>query len=147
MPNLAVRMLIGLALGFGFGMAGMFSAWFVYLFAVPRSSTVMLAMLMIGGGIGAGAASVVSWADLRHNRRRSVMIGVALGAAAGSAGAFGAYLYIASKGEVLVEVDRLAVVYRPDINPVLLMILGATLAANAAALLLLAGREVAGRKR
>ena len=75
MPNLAVRMLIGLALGFGFGMAGMFSAWFVYLFAVPRSSTVMLAMLMIGGGIGAGAASVVSWADLRHNRRRSVIIG------------------------------------------------------------------------
>jgi hypothetical protein len=69
----------------------------------------MLAMLMISGGIGAGA--------------------------------FLAHLYMASQGEVLVETKRLAVTYRPDINPILYMITSATLTANAAALLLAAVRE------
>lgn len=125
----------------------MFSGWFVYVFAVPRDPTTMLAMLMIGGGTGAGAASVISWANLRHNRRRTVLLGVAIGAAAGSAGAFLAYLYIASLGEMLIETKRLAVVYRPDINPVIYMITGATLGANVAALLLVAWREYAGKQR
>lgn len=125
----------------------MFSGWFVYIFAVPRSSTAMLAMLMISGGIGAGAASVVSWANLRHNRRRAVLVGVGVGTAAGSAGAFLAYLYMASQGEVLIETKRLAVVYRPDINPVLYMITSATLAANAAALLLAVAREYLSRRQ
>ena len=147
LSNLVGRTVIGLAFGFLFGMAGMFLGWFVYLFAVPRSSITMLTILITSGGVGAAAGTVVSWVSLRHNRPRSLVLGFVLSATTGIGGAFSAYLYIASQGELLIEIDRLAVMYRPDINPTLVMVAGATVAANAAALLLAVRRGLADAKR
>jgi hypothetical protein len=71
---------------------------------------------------------------MEDNSRHVVLRSLALGIAAGTAGAFGAYRYVTFGREVFIEVDRIAVIGRPDLNPVFLMVLGATVVANVAAL-------------
>jgi hypothetical protein len=132
--HLAIRTSIGLALGFVLAMAGLFAGWMLFLFASPRVVTAQLAMLIVGGGAGAGAATAAAWLRMEDNSRHVVLRSLALGIAAGTAGAFGAYRYVTFGREVFIEVDRIAVIGRPDLNPVFLMVLGATVVANVAAL-------------
>ena len=77
----------------------------------------------------------------------NILAGMASGVVAGTAGAWGGYQVVASHGEVLIEIDRLAVIHRPDLNPVTHITLGATAVANTAALLVGVPREIAARKR
>jgi ABC-type enterobactin transport system permease subunit len=129
-----LRLLAGLGLGLGAATAGMFLAWFIYLFAIPRSTAALLSLLIIGAGIGAGIGVVVAWLHLRHNRRRTTLASAIVTSIAGSLGAFGGYGFLTSRGELFVETDRLAVIGRPDLNPTLILLIGATVAANLAIL-------------
>jgi hypothetical protein len=129
-----LRLIAGLGLGLGVAGVGMFLAWFIYLFAVPRSTAALLSLLIIGSGIGAGIGVVVVSLHLRHNRRRTTFASAIVTSVAGSLGAFGGYGFLTSRGELFVETDRLAVIGRPDLNPALILLIGATVAANVAIL-------------
>jgi hypothetical protein len=130
--NFLVRLLAGLGLGVGGAGASMFFAWFIYLFAVPRSTAALLSLLIVGAGIGAGIGVVIAWLHLRHNRRRTTLVSTIVASMAGSLGAFAGYRFLLSRGELFVEIDRLAVIGRPDLNPTVILVIGATLAANMA---------------
>jgi hypothetical protein len=128
--NYLLRLLAGLGLGAGGAMAGMFFAWATYLFAVPRSTGAMLSLLIVGAGIGAAGGVLLASLHLRHNRRRTTLVFAIFASVAGTLGAFGAYGFLDSRGELFVEPDRIAVVGRPDLNPTLILVIGATIAAN-----------------
>ena len=132
--NFPLRLLAGLGLGLGSAGAAMFFAWFIYLFAVPRSTAALLSLLIVGAGIGAGIGVVVAWLHLRHNRRGTTFVSAIVTSVAGTLGAFASYRFLTSRGELFVETDRLAVIGRPDLNPTQILLIGATVAANLAIL-------------
>jgi ABC-type enterobactin transport system permease subunit len=132
--HFSLRLLAGLSVGMLAAGAGMFLAWFIYLFAVPRSTAALLSLLIVGAGIGAGIGVVVAWLRLRHNRRRTTLATAIMTTIAGSLGSYGGYGFLISSGELFVETDRLAVIGRPDLNPTVILLIGATVAANVAML-------------
>ena len=127
--NLAGRSLLGALLAVALGVLGIALAWAMFVFSGARSHAVLLAMFMIGAGLGGGLGSLLAWTRIDGIPPRPILLtAVLLVVLAGIAGAWGGFQFGATQ-----EVECCV---GPTIEPITYMVGGTALFANVAALVM-----------
>jgi hypothetical protein len=119
-------------------MVGIGIAWGLYVFASASSRTTLLALFMVGAGIGAGLGGFLAWLRLEGDSRPALLATALLALLAGVAGAWGGYQFGGHQ-----EVPCCA---KPEITPVTYTALGATVVANGVALVVGVARQIGTRR-
>ena len=133
--NLAGRSLLGVLLAVALGVLGIAVAWAMFVFFGARSHAVLLAMFMIGAGLGGGVGSLLAWTRIDGVPSRPILLTAALLVVlAGIAGAWGGFQFGATR-----EVECCV---GPAIEPITYMVGGTTLFANVAALVMAVAYDV-----
>ena len=123
------RAVAGLLLAAMLSVIGIGVAWGMFVFWGAVSHATLLILFMSGAGVGAGIGSYAAWLRIDLAPRRSVLAAVALVLIlAGTGGAWGGFQFGATR--------EVACCVGPAIGPVTYTALGATFAANGAALAL-----------
>ena len=132
------RTVAGLVLGIVLSFIGIVVAWGLFIFFGFQSLDLFLGSLFIGAGMGAGVGGFSAWLHL--DRENSLILGLtaALLVGAGILGAWGGYEYGST-----VKVECCAM---PTKSPTYYTAFGATMAANAAGLVVGAVRAYLSKK-
>ena len=136
---LAGRTVLGVILGTVFSVIGIGIAWAMFVFFGADSHATLLVLFMCGAGLGAGLGSYIAF--LRVDWVPPVPMLAAMGAAlllAGIGGAWGGFQFGANQ-----EVECCV---GPAVTPITYTAMGATLGANAAALVMAIAHEVKTRR-
>ena len=131
---IAGRILLGLGLGFVLSMACLGIAWGLFIFSGASSRNTLLIMSVAGAGLGAGIGAYVAWIKLDRSSWAFFAIAVLMAVAGGVLGGLAGYQYGANR-----EIECCA---EPQTAPFTYTAFGATLLANAAMYLALAGSGV-----
>jgi hypothetical protein len=134
----AGRTLFGVLLAVVLSMAGVGIAWGLYVFFGAVSRTTLLTLFMVGAGVGAGLGGFLAWLRIEGDPWPALLGTALLALLAGIGGAWGGYEFGGRQ-----EVPCCA---KADITPVTYTALGATVAANGAALAVSAARRLAARR-
>ena len=133
--NLAGRTLLGALLALALGVLGIAIAWAMFVFFGARSHAVLLAMFMIGAGMGSGLGSLLAWTRIDGVPSRPILLTAALLVVlAGIAGSWVGFQFGATR-----EVECCV---GPAIEPITYMVGGAALFANLAALVMAVAYDV-----
>jgi hypothetical protein len=112
-------------------MAGLGIAWGLFIFSGASSRNTLLIMSMAGAGLGAGVGAYVAWLKLDRSSWSSIYIAILVAVAGGIVGGLVGYQYGANR-----EIECCA---EPQTAPFTYTAIGATLLANAAMYLAVAG--------
>ena len=127
----AARILLGLGLAVVLSMVCLGIAWGLFIFSGASSRNTLLIMSMAGAGLGAGVGAYVAWIKLDRSSWSFVAIAILIAVVGGVVGGMGGYQYGANRGiECCAE---------PQTAPFTYTAFGATLLANVAMYLALAG--------
>ncbi len=133
------RTVLGALLATVFSVVGIGIAWAIFVFSGAGSHATLLALFMGGGGIGAGSGSFLAWLRVDWVPPWPMLLAAVLAPVlAGIAGAWGGFQFGANQEVVCCA--------GPDITPITYTALGATAAANAAALLMGIAHEIKSRR-
>ncbi len=118
---------LGVLLAAMLSVIGIGIAWGMFVFWGAVSHVTLLLLFMTGAGVGAGIGSYAAWLRVDLAPRRSVLAAVAMALIlAGIGGAWGGFQFGATQ--------EVACCVGPSIGPITYTVLGATIAANGAAL-------------
>jgi hypothetical protein len=131
---IAGRLLLGLGLGVVLSMVCLGIAWGLFIFSGASSRNTLLIMSMAGAGLGAGVGAYVAWIKLDRSSWAFFAIAVLMAVAGGVLGGLVGYQYGANR-----EIECCA---EPQTAPFTYTAFGATLLANAAMYMALAGSGV-----
>ena len=134
----AARTVLGLLLAVVLSMVGIGIAWGLYVFSSASSRTTLLALFMVGAGVGAGLGGFLAWLRIEGDSRPALLATALLALLAGIAGAWGGYQFGGRQGVPCCA--------GPAITPITYTTLGATVVANGAALVVGIAREVMSRR-
>ena len=135
---LAGRIVLGILLATVFSVVGIGVGWAVFVFFGAVSHAALLALFMSGAGLGAGLGSYLAWLRVDRVPPWPVLLAMVLAMVlAGTGGAWGGFQFGANQ-----EVECCV---GPPITPITYTALGATAAANAAALVVGIAHEIKAR--
>ncbi len=124
---LVVRAVLGVLLAAVLSVIGIGIAWGMFVFWGAVSHVTLLLLFMTGAGVGAGIGSFAAWLRIDLAPRTAVLMVVAMVLIlAGIGGAWGGFQFGATR--------EVACCVGPAIGPITYTTLGATIAANGAAL-------------
>ena len=134
----ALRAGLGLVLGLIAAVLAAGTAWGLYVFSSSTSLTALLYLLISSTGVAAGIGAFFAWLRMDRNSLPLSLLTVTLAMAAGFGGAWGGHSYgLTVEGPCCVE---------PEIEPMSYAVLGATVMANGALVLVGLVREIIDRK-
>ena len=135
---LAGRTVLGALLAGAFSVIGIGIAWAMFVFSGAVSHATLLILFMIGAGLGAGLGGYIAFLRVDGPPTPPLLLagGLAL-VLAGIGGAWGGYQFGASQ-----EVECCV---GPAVTPITYTALGATVGANAAALVMSVAHEIKAR--
>ena len=123
------RALLGVLLAAMLSVIGIGIAWGMFVFWGAVSHVTLLILFMTGAGVGAGIGSFTAWLRIDLAPRRSVLAAVALVIIlAGIGGGWGGFQFGATR--------EVACCVGPAIGPITYTVIGATIAANGATLVM-----------
>lgn len=129
------RIVSGVLLASVLSVIGIGIAWALFVFSGAVSHATLLSLFMIGAGAGAGVGGFIAWLKLDQAPPWPLLLAGALAVVlAGIGGAWGGFQFGANQ-----EVECCV---GPAITPITYMALGATAAANAAALAVGVAHEI-----
>ena len=131
MGILAARLLLGFGLAIFLSMVCLGITWGLFIFAGASSRNTLLIMSMAGAGLGAGIGAYVAWLKLDRSSWSFVSVAILLAVVGGVLGGMAGYQYGANR-----EIECCA---EPQTAPFTYTAIGATILANVAVYLALAG--------
>ena len=133
------RTVLGICLGVVLSMIGIGIAWGLFIFFGGQSSSIWLASLYVGAGLGAGTGCFFAWLRIDGDETLTLLLTAAIIAGAGILGAWGGFEYGSTQ-----EVECCAM---PTKSPIYYTALGSVVLANAAAIGVAAFRALHTRQR
>ena len=131
MGILAARLLLGFGLAIFLSMVCLGITWGLFIFSGASSRNTLLIMSMVGAGLGAGIGAYVAWLKLDRSSWSFVSVAILLAVVGGVLGGMAGYQYGANR-----EIECCA---EPQTAPFTYTAIGATILANVAVYLALAG--------
>ena len=136
---LAGRTVLGLLLWAVFSVIGIVIAWAIFVFFGAASHATLLVFFMIGAGLGAGLGGYIAFLRVDRTPPPPILLAVGLSLLlAGIGGAWGGFQFGANQ-----EVECCV---GPAVTPITYTSMGATLGANAAALVIGVAHEIKVRR-